>query len=221
MMTGAYDEIYLEDAMQGLGTAFDYAANGLCMDKDDFLTLFLHSGYAAAFGRGDPRVVAGMSGVELVDAVRCECGCAAEDREEDQEGSGEHYEAVHSGCDFWCGWILAYAQWKTGRSFGSIARILSMKDIEALYPVLHEAPEDKFVDVMEQRERSQTPPTNLQTLRKSLGLTQAELARRARVSLRAIQQYEERSKDINKAQAISLYRLAGELGCSMERLLEL
>ena len=40
------------------------------------------------------------------------------------------------------------------------------------------------------------------------------------VSLRSIQMYEQRNKDINKAQSESLYRLAKALGCTMEDLLE-
>ncbi len=40
------------------------------------------------------------------------------------------------------------------------------------------------------------------------------------VSLRSIQMYEQRQKDINKAQSDSIYRLAKSLGCTMEDLLE-
>ena len=48
----------------------------------------------------------------------------------------------------------------------------------------------------------------------------AILARRSGVSLRAIQQYEQRVKDINRAQACSLMALAREFGCSIEELME-
>jgi transcriptional regulator with XRE-family HTH domain len=50
--------------------------------------------------------------------------------------------------------------------------------------------------------------------------TQAELARRSGVSLRSIQMYEQRNKDINKAGAEALYRLSKVFGCSMEDLPE-
>ena len=40
------------------------------------------------------------------------------------------------------------------------------------------------------------------------------------VSLRAIQQYEQRGKDVNHAQAISVHLLAQILRCHMEDLLE-
>ena len=40
------------------------------------------------------------------------------------------------------------------------------------------------------------------------------------VGLRSIQMYEQRNKDINRAEAVSLLKLARALGCEMEDLLE-
>ena len=52
------------------------------------------------------------------------------------------------------------------------------------------------------------------------GLSQSELARASQVGLRSIQMYEQRQKDINKAQAQTLLRLSRVLYCSMEDLME-
>ena len=43
MMTRAYSELYLEDAMNNLGEAFDYAANACNMDKDLFMSFFINT----------------------------------------------------------------------------------------------------------------------------------------------------------------------------------
>lgn len=51
-------------------------------------------------------------------------------------------------------------------------------------------------------------------------MTQAELARRSGVSLRSIQMYEQRHKDINKASVETVYRLAKVFSCVVEDLLE-
>jgi transcriptional regulator with XRE-family HTH domain len=56
--------------------------------------------------------------------------------------------------------------------------------------------------------------------RSSYGCTQAALAKLSGVSLRSIQMYEQRNKDINKASAESLYRISKVLGCTIEDLLE-
>ena len=47
-----------------------------------------------------------------------------------------------------------------------------------------------------------------------------EKAKRSNVSLRSIQMYEQRNKDINKASAETVLSLAKVLGCTMEDLLE-
>ena len=57
-------------------------------------------------------------------------------------------------------------------------------------------------------------------MRTLAGLSQSELAGQADVPVRTIQQYEQRQKDINKAQGIALYRLSRALRCTMEQLLE-
>jgi transcriptional regulator with XRE-family HTH domain len=64
------------------------------------------------------------------------------------------------------------------------------------------------------------PETNLKRLRITYGFTQAELAERSGVSLRSIQMYEQRHKNINKASVESIYQIAKALGCAMEDLIE-
>lgn len=95
-----------------------------------------------------------------------------------------------------------------------------MREIWKLYPTLHEAAEDKFVDTMNRMIRRKHPPTHLQTLRKSIGYSQKTLAEKSGVALRMIQQYEQRAKDINKASGVNLVALARTLGCQVEDLLE-
>ncbi|MDE7438967.1 MAG: helix-turn-helix domain-containing protein [Clostridia bacterium] len=69
--------------------------------------------------------------------------------------------------------------------------------------------------------KSTTPQeTKLKRIRTTKGYSQKQLAELSGVSLRSIQMYEQRNKDINKAQSDSLFRLAKALGCTMEDLLE-
>ena len=89
-----------------------------------------------------------------------------------------------------------------------------------MYGTLHEADVTKFAEIAEERIREFFKETNLKRIRSAYGCTQAELAKRSGVSLRSIQMYEQRNKDINKASAETLYRIARVLGCTMENLLE-
>ena len=89
-----------------------------------------------------------------------------------------------------------------------------------MYYTLHEADISKFVDIMDVRMREFFPETNLKRIRSAYGCTQAELAQRSGVSLRSIQMYEQRNKNINKASIDTVYRIAKVLGCTMEDLIE-
>ena len=211
-MIHAYDEMYLDSAMNNLGDAFDYVAGDLNMDKDEFLKLFISTGIAEEFGNGNPKYIMGMSGPELVEEVMEEAGL--------RRLVPPNSENMNKDRDYWCGWILAYYQWYSKRPFKNIARYIKMIDIEIMYDLFHEAPEDKFVDIVEQMIKEKSEPTRLQEIRKKSGITQKELADRSGVSLRSIQMYEQRNKDINKAQLETVNNLARTLGCKMEDLIE-
>ena len=59
----------MSNAKDRLSSFFDYAVND-CKIKSDWITvLFINTGYAEQFERGNPAFVAGMSGVELARAV--------------------------------------------------------------------------------------------------------------------------------------------------------
>lgn len=63
--------------------------------------------------------------------------------------------------------------------------------------------------------------SKLKEARERAELTQKELSERSGVNIRTIQDYEQGRKSINKAQGLSLYRLATTLNVTIEELLEL
>ena len=211
-MTYAYNENYLNDAMKNLGEAFDYVVNRCKIEMDLFLDMFIAGGLAKQFGMGVPKYVVGLSGTELVWEVLSRAG-----REQELPDAMVEYEC---SSEYWCGWILAYYQWYTGRSFKNIKQYISMKEIEKLYPTLHEASEEKFVDTINAIIERRNPATQLQMLRPMIGYSQKSLAEKSGVTLRMIQQYEQRAKDINKASVTNLVALAQTLGCRVDDLLE-
>lgn len=211
-MMYAYDEMYLNDAMRNLGEAFDYAATVLNIPMDDFLDMFIISGIAEQFAGGVPKFVSGLSGTELVWEVLTRTG-----KNIDLPAPQTEYDYSP---EYWCGWILAFYQWNTDKSFKEIRKYLPMSEIYKLYPTLHEASEEKFIDVANSILERKNLPTKLQTVRKAIGLSQKELSVKSGVTLRMIQQYEQRAKDINKATASNLFALAQALGCKAEDLLE-
>ena len=64
-MTRAYNESYLSDAKDTLSQCFDYLINDCGFEADWAATIFVSSGYAEQFERGNPAILSGMSGAEL------------------------------------------------------------------------------------------------------------------------------------------------------------
>ena len=62
--------------------------------------------------------------------------------------------------------------------------------------------------------------SNLKTIREQKDLSQGKLAIASGVNKQMICFDEQGVKDINKAQAITVYKLAAALGCRMEDLIE-
>ena len=63
--------------------------------------------------------------------------------------------------------------------------------------------------------------SKLQDRRKAAGLSQSQLAAKVSMSVRTLQHLERGSLDINKAAALTVWRLAVALECQVEDLLEL
>ena len=196
-MTRAYQEIYLSKAQSVIGDAFDYAVNTCGIIGTDFVKLFIASSVSKRMENGEPAYLAGKSGIQI----------------EPQEHFGRSKE-------YWIGWAIAYYQWYSGRKYSDIFKVLSFEDLQKMYYTLHEADITKFVDIVDSKIKEYFSETNLKRIRTAYGFTQAELAERSGVSLRSIQMYEQRNKNINKASADSMYSLAKALGCTMEDLIE-
>jgi len=89
-----------------------------------------------------------------------------------------------------------------------------------MYYTLHEADITKFYEAADEIYMLMRPQTNLKRIREAAGLSQSMLSTEAGVSLRSIQMYEQRNKEINKAQALTVVKIARALGCEVEDLME-
>lgn len=211
-MIHAYSESYLSNAKDRLSSFFDYAINDCKLNPDWITALFVNTGYAEQFERGNPAYVAGMSGIELARAVILKA-----------YGKRDFPEPTYSeDCspEYWAGWALAEYQWYSAHRFKDIFERIPFSKVIGLYSVYHEMDVTNFIDTMEEFYMSAEGDSNLKRIRESRGLSQAELAEQSEVNIRNIQVYEQRGNDIDKAQVRILYRLSRVLGCSIEDLLE-
>ena len=211
-MIRAYSADYLVHAQQTLGGLLLSGVYLFNVPADEFWGLFISTGYAARFGRGEARVVAGLSGWEL--AVRT------------LEAAGRRFERrrpVESDTlppPYWAGWALAKYQWYTGLSFARIETVVPISSVIDMYYPYHEMDVKRFFGRMDELYLAKYPETNLRQIRTSAGWSRADLARIAEVSPRMIGKYESREKDINHAQADVIGRLAVALHVSAEDLYE-
>ena len=60
----------------------------------------------------------------------------------------------------------------------------------------------------------------LKQIREQAGLSQSQLAERAGVSLRTLQDYEQERKPLERAAAVTVLNLARALNCTVEKLLD-
>ena len=213
-MTPAYSRIYLADAEDCLASAFDYAVYDCKVSGDIFANVFARSELGRQFERGNPAVIAGLSGLDLVCEVLAPCGLL----DEEPAPSYTHGRSP----EYWAGWALAQYQWSRAYHFADIFSRVPFSRATSLYHPLHEA---DISIVCEQLDillaRAAPSETNLARLRRLHGLSQSQLARTSGVGLKSIQAYEQRTNDINRASGQALHRLATALGCPLENLLEL
>ena len=210
MTTHAYSPLYLSKASRAVGNMLHDAVVEFGMDGEDFLKRFIQSDVAEEIESGNPKYIAGKSGLELFLEVM-------------EKTTGKAYdtnfiESYERSPVYWVGWMLTHYQWYSGRTFKSILDTVPYNELLGLYGTLHEADIEKSYEVLDAHfEKSES---KLKTARKHCGLTQEELAGESGVSLNTIRAYERKGKDINKAQFDIVLRLAKALKCDITELLD-
>ena len=235
-MQNSYNKLFLNKARTSMAHMLDFAVHDLRQDADSFFELFISTGTADLFGRGEPSVIAGMSGVELAYRVLESSGISV-DKVSYRYTSGRRSE-------YWAGWSLAYYQWESGLSFGDITAAMAVRDIISLSDELrsreikaiseslswmdnlkvpdhmNEASYQEFRSALDSALSDTGRDTHLKQIRIRSGLSQSRLAALSDVPVRTIQQYEQRQKDINKAAFESIIKLAAAMSCEPSDLLE-
>ena len=124
--------------MRNLAVMLDCGVRKYGYTIEEFYDKFLASDVSRQFAKGNPRYLVGLSGAELADTV--------------VEASGgtilEANDGTYTvGPEYWAGWVLAYYQWLTCRSFAYMRRKgLGIKEVVGMYNPLHEADLSKFAD---------------------------------------------------------------------------
>lgn len=209
----AYPFDYLASAQRIMGDMLDFAVNTCQMNIDEYFDMFTISDVSTQFQNGNPTYIAGKTGCELVKEVIAESGM--------QPVSCEDQMYLDKTPEYWTGWAVAYYQWYTCRTFMKIHKVITLEEVTSMYDIYHEMDIMHFVETMNERWDNYYKETNLKRIREIAGLSQRQLAELSGVSIRQIQLFEQRQRDINHTKAIDVVKLGRVLGCKPEDLLQI
>lgn len=209
-MTPAYSSIYVDKCSRTIGSMLHAAVYEFGYTGNEFLKFFIQSGIASEIENGNPKYLAGKSGLEIFcDVMEIITGYRFETK----------IIEIYARTDaYWVGWILARYQQYSGKQFRDILEVLPYDELIGLYDTLHEADVRKSYEVFDKHFES--AESKLKKIRRKCGLSQQQLADRAGVSINTIRAYERKSKDINKAQIDILLKLSGSMKCSVEDIVD-
>lgn len=208
----AYDKDYLYHSQKNFGHMLDFAVNTCEFDIDEFFQMFLASNVCTQYEKGNPAYIAGKTGCELVRLV------VSEIRNQEIENADAMY--LDKSPEYWLGWSLSYYVWLRNYKFSRVLNAVPVGEMLFMYDTMHEADITKFVAAIDDRLGLFYTQTALTRMRITSGFSQQELAERSGVNVRIIQSYEQRARDINKAQLSTAVSLAQALDCNPADLME-
>lgn len=208
-MIHAYSELYIEGVMIKLGDMLEYACIDCEYDLDAFWQLFLRSRVSIGIENGNPKYIAGMSGVELAQIVM-------EEVDYNTDFPEPSWNSNRSDI-YWCGWVLAYYQWYCALSFKIISEKLTLRMLRKMYGTLHEADIHKCIDVLDNMAIINVRHT-VREWRQIRNWTQNELAQRAKVDISQIQRLEYGERKLENMTLKAALNIANALGVRIEQI---
>ena len=187
----------------------DYGVNGCGIEPEDLFDMFIGLGYADVFGSGNIKYISGISGTALAQKIITEGNLQTHPEKDDI-----YVDA------YWCGWILAYYQWRTSIPFRDIIKHITFDYLHQAYPALHTAGEEKSAKKFDSIIKKEEKVARIKLARLNFGYSQSELAEAAEINKRTLEEYESKRRDINKASGNVLIRIARALSCNIEDIME-
>ena len=197
----------VEKAVCLVAECFDYAVNYCDIAGDDFWNYLIISGVSKQIENHNPKIVLGRSSIEIVIDILDKMNVAYTEHE---------YIAYDRSPEYWSGWALSQFQMESGLSYKKLHQLIGFTEILGMYRTLHEAPIEKFFDIINKRLSGRIAGLKLQ--RERMGLSQSELSAQSGISLKTIQSYEQGQKEIKRAKIETLNIFADILACEIEDL---
>lgn len=144
-----YNRVFLEDTMELLGEAVEYASLKCGMDADTFMGAFISCGLADVLDRGAPYLLY-RSGISIACKVLEESGLY-----NGPEWPKPIYDDISP--EFWAGRLYVLYHWISGRRTSSVWSVLKIKAMVQMYEHLHTASIKEILDTVDAVVRSREP----------------------------------------------------------------
>ena len=193
-----------------IAVCFDYAMNSLKIKPDIFVNIFINSKAINKIKIMHPGYFFGMSGIEICQNILDEANIKYDKSIE--------YESIDRNIYYWLGDSLAYYAFNKNYRYKYVFSFVSIESLLKMYDKYHEIDISYFVNKLD--EYRKLSPSKLKNIRENRRLSQNDLSLYSMVSLRTIRAYEQKQKDINKAEVMTVLKLAHTLNCSIDDILE-
>ena len=193
-----------------IAVCFDYAMNSLRIKPDIFVNIFINSKAINKIEIMHPGYFFGMSGIEICQNILDEANIKYDKSIE--------YESIDRNINYWLGDSLAYYAFNKNYRYKYVFSFISIESLLKMYDKNHEIDISYFANKLD--EYRKLSPSKLKSIRENRKLSQNDLSLYSMVSLRTIRAYEQKQKDINKAEVMTVLKLAHTLNCSIDDILE-
>lgn len=195
-------------AIELVAEMFEYAKGYYKMECNRFFKLFNETYISDSIYNLDIICIYGKSSIELVDDIF---------KMNDVKLHCRHPKnIVRSSKYYWLGLIISSYCIGKRISFREFEKKINIVDLLNMYDIMHEAPQIRVIDEIDNIIRRQEP--SLARIRKLKKMSQKELSILSNVSLRSIQMYEQRQKSIGKASFETVRNLANALSVNIDAL---
>lgn len=197
--------------INNLGICMSFACKYLDFQPNEFFKLFSSSNVSIEYAKANPKYIYGMSGIELAYEALIDLGFSPKDIDD--------YE-IEKDLNYWLGRVIGYMQYINNYSYKYLAEIINLNSLldhheELASEGLGYINEYVFTNLVNGDSKSR-----LQSKRKLVDLSQSQLALKANINVRTLQQYEIKNKNINNASVKSVMKLAEAIGCKIDDILE-
>ena len=197
-------------AIEMMAEMFEFAKCYLRIECDEFFNLLNYTHLSDRIYNLDIIYIYGKSSIEIVNEI-----CSANDiiiKRIDKN------KFLKSDKHYWLGLVIASYCYGKRISFKEISKRIKPSQILKIYNTMHEAPHIKVIEEIDKILDSQE--SVLKSIRQLKNISQNELSILSGVSLRSIQMYEQKKKNISKASFEIVKRLANSLSVNPEELYE-